>query len=508
MSSLNAILNTASNAATAYQAAISVTGQNIANADNDDYSIQSAELATTSTVTSRGNIYGTGVTVASVARSVNQIIENALNSELSSQAALEEAQVYMSSIEDLFSEDSVDSVNTLLDAYWSAWEDLSNNPSGQTEQNAVYDAGLALTDRINAIEAALSDLTEDLDSEISSAVTEVNSLSEQIAGLNLGIINAESTGGNANDLADERNALVSDLGERLDIDLIVKEDGSYLINTCGLPLVEDGISYDLNLDQGSVYWTGKSGNTYDITDDIPGGAIAGWLEVRDVVIPETQAEFDELATNLIWTLNYQHSQGAGQTYFSGALAGTYKAGDSRTFDSLYYGDEIDYTKDFSMVIQDATDTTSEYQTVTMDMGISTSDISNITGPGETDSIYELTVIDEGTLGDKTVVQSSGTLLGGVSYDSGGIAAAMNAALAEQTLTITNGSDTQTLDISDTGSGAGRSAAQIAEKLSGIDGIDAYASSTSAYFDVSNISSAADGDIVTFTLDVDGVQEDV
>jgi flagellar hook-associated protein 1 FlgK len=508
MSSLNAILNTASNAVTAYQSAISVTGQNIANADNDDYSIQSAELATTSTVTSRGNIYGTGVTVASVARSVNQIIENALNSELSSQAALEEAQVYMSSIEDLFSEDSVDSVNTLLDAYWSAWEDLSNNPSGQTEQNAVYDAGLALTDRINAIEAALSDLTEDLDSEISSAVTEVNSLSQQIAGLNLGIINAESTGGNANDLADERNALVSDLGERLDIDLIVKEDGAYLINTCGLPLVEDGISYDLNLDQGSVYWTGKSGNTYDITDDIPGGAIAGWLEVRDVVIPETQAEFDELATNLIWTLNYQHSQGAGQTYFSGALAGTYKAGDSRTFDSLYYGDEIDYTKDFSMVIQDATDTTSEYQTVTMDMGISTSDISNITGPGETDSIYELTVIDEGTLGDKTVVQSSGSLLGGVSYRPTGISDAMDAALAEQqTLTITNGSDTQTLEISDSGPGAIRSAADIAKELSGIDGIDAYASTTSAYFDTSDIL-ANDGDVVEFTLSVDGEEETV
>ena len=50
----------------------------------------------------------------------------------------------------------------------------------------------------------------------------------------------------------------------------------------------------------------------------------------------------------------------------------------------------------------------------MDMSISTSEISNITGPGEADSIYEITVIDEGTLGDKTVVQSSGTSLGSVS----------------------------------------------------------------------------------------------
>ena len=50
---------------------------------------------------------------------------------------------------------------------------------------------------------------------------------------------------------------VDDLGKRIDIDVIVKEDGSYLITTCGLPLVEDGISYDLSLDQGRVYWTRK-----------------------------------------------------------------------------------------------------------------------------------------------------------------------------------------------------------------------------------------------------------
>ncbi|MDX9964317.1 flagellar hook-associated protein FlgK [Desulfobacter postgatei] len=499
MSSLNAILNTASNAVTAYQAAISVTGQNIANADNDDYSIQSVALSTTPTVTSRGNIYGTGVIVSSVASSVNQIIENSLNSELSNQAALEEAKVYMSSIEDLFSEDSDDSLNTLLDAYWSAWEDLSNNPSGETEQDAVYDAGLALTERINAIEDALSDLQTDLNNEISSAVTEVNSIADQIAALNLGVINAESTGGNANDLADKRNALVDDLGERIDIDVTVKEDGSYLIISSGLPLVEDGISYDLSVKQGSVYWTGKSGNTYDITDDIFGGAIAGWLEVRDVVIPETQAEFDELATNLIWTLNYQHSQGAGQTYFSGALEGTYEAGESGTFAGLYYGDEIDYTKDFSMVIQDATDTTSKYQTVTLDMAISTSEISNLSG--EANRIYELTVIDEGT---KTVVESSGPLMGS---SATGISGALDNAMPEQTLTITKGSDTQTLEISDSGSGATRSAADIAEALSNIDGITASASTTSAYFDLSKISSN-DGDLIKFKLNVDGVEATV
>jgi flagellar hook-associated protein 1 FlgK len=504
--SLNSILNTAYRAITTYQSAISVTGQNIANADNEDYSIQSVILSSTSSVNSGGNLYGTGVTVSSVVNSVNQIIENALTSELSSQSALEEAQLYMSSIEDLFSEESEDSLNTLLDAYWSSWEDLGNNPSGETEQNAVYDAGIALTERINTIYDALSDLASDLNGEISSAVSQVNTISGQIASLNIAIITAESSGANANDLKDTRNALVDDLGELIDFDITVKEDGSYLISTNGLPLAEDGISCDLTMKEGSVYWTGNSGTRFDITDDISGGAIAGWLEVRDVVIPETEAEFSEFAINLIWSMNYQHSQGTGQTYFSGLLEGTYQAGESGTFASLFYGDEIDYTKDFSMMIQDGSDTTSEYQLVNLDMALSTSELFNILGLGEENSTYEFTIIDEGTLGDQVVVQSGGSLMGGTSYSSTGFLDALNAALAQQTLTITNGSDTQTLDISDSGSGAVRSAADIADELSDIDGIDAYASSTSAYFDLSGISSANDGDVVEFTLYVDGLPE--
>jgi len=506
--SLNSILHTASNAVSAYQAAISVTGQNISNAKNEDYSTRSVNFSTTPSVNWGGHRYGTGVQVVSVTNSVNQIIENALTSELSNQAALKEAKIYMTSIENLFSEGSKNSLNTLLDEYWSAWEDLGNKPSGETEQNAVYDAGSALTKRINTIYKTLSDLTRDLNSEISSAVTEVNRISGRIARLNLAIVNAESTGGNANDLKDERNALVDDLGERININTTVKKDGTYLISTHGLPLVEDGISYDLSMKQEHVYWTGKSGNTYDITDEISGGAIAGWLEVRDVVISETRSEFNELAKNLIWTLNYQHSQGAGQSYFSGRLAGTYKAGGSGTFASLFHGNKIDYTKDFSMMIRDLSNSKPGFQDVTVDMAISTSRFSNISGAGEDNSTYAFTVIDKGTLGERIVTQSSGALLGGMSFSSTGILDAVDAALAKQTLTITNSSGTQTLNISDNGSGAARSAADIARKLSRIDGIDAYASKTSAHFDLSGIASANNGDVVEFTVSVDGVEKKV
>ena len=431
MSSLGAILNTAGAALRTYQAAISVTGQNMANAHNPGYSIQTPEYSATTPVSSGGQIYGTGVTVTAITREVNQLLENRLTTEMSTQAALEEQLVYLTQVENFFAEGTRDSLNTLLDNYWSAWEYLGSAPAVDSLQENVYSTGLALAQRLNALDSSLDGLLSDLDRDISSGVREISALTAELAELNQAILSAESANANANDLSDRRNTLVDELGKRIDIDISVKGDGSYLITTGdGLPLVEDNISHSLKLTEDRVYWSGASGNDKDITDTISGGTMAGWLTMRDAVIPEIMAELNELTTAVIWTMNYQHSQGAGQSYYKPPLEGTYATGDSGTLASLYYGSKIDYTKDFSMVIQDNSSATSKYQKILIDMGISRAKITDIQGSGRADSTYELTVVDEGVLGKQTVVQSGANTGGITASGSGRVTDALDAALGE------------------------------------------------------------------------------
>jgi flagellar hook-associated protein 1 FlgK len=508
MSTLSAILNTAGRAISTYQSAISVTGQNISNADNEDYSRQTVDYQATGTVKDRGVTYGTGVQVNSVIRQVNQTLENMMTSEVSTKSALAKESVYMTSIENLFKEDTDDSLNTLMDNYWSAWEALANNPDGPTEQNGVYKAGINLAKGFSNLSQELGTMVSGVNQELSTSVTNVGSIASQIANLNLAITQAESSGGNANDLNDKRNGLIDDLGELIDIDITIKEDGTYFITTSGgLPLVEDGISYSLENSGDRVLWRSNSGATHDITDDISGGTIAGCLEIRDSVIPETQAGLDELASNMIWLFNYQHSQGAGQSYYSSPVEGTYSTDKSKTLASLAYGDKINYAKDFGLIIKDSSGTSETYQKSAIDMGISQSKMSDISGKGAKNSTYVFTVVDEGTLGEQTVVQSSGTLMGSIS--SGNVISdSLDSALAKQILTITGGENTQKLSINDSGSGAGRSAAQIAKELNSMDGINAYASSTQAQFGVNGVTQAQDGDTVQFSLYVDGVEKKV
>lgn len=512
MSSLSSILNTAASALSTYQAAINVTGQNIANADNPDYSIQSPNLATTAPVNTGGHIYGTGVDVDAITQAVNQTVENQLTGELSTKAALDEEVIYTNLIEDLFAEGSEnkDSLNILMDNYWGAWEDLSNNPYGDTDQEQVYRTGLDLALRMNAISSELDGLEDDLNRDIASGVGQINVLTDELAGLNQAILSGESAGGSANDLRDRRNTLVDELGGLIDIDVITKSDGSYLINTTGgLPLVSDGLSYSLDMVDDRVYWSGSgaSGNRYDITDHISGGKLGGWLNVRDEALPETRAELDELSSMLIWTMNYQHSQGAGQSYYTDRIEGTYAVDGSGTLDSLNYGDRIDYTKDFTMVVKDSSSADASHQTVNVDMGISQAEVSDLEGQGQADCTYEFTVVDEGVLGDQIVAQTGGDALGGISTAApGNVSDALDTALADQTLTITGGHGTEEIRIGDSGADARRSAADIAEELNNIDGVEAYASPTEVTFGLNGITEAQDGDIIRFTLYVDGQEQ--
>jgi flagellar hook-associated protein 1 FlgK len=75
-----------------------------------------------------------------------------------------------------------------------------------------------------------------------------------------------------------------------------------------------------------VVWVDGSGSTTNITSDISGGNLRGWLEVRDVVIADYQNRLDTLAQTLINEVNTLHLTGfaldgsAGEVFFNGTAA--------------------------------------------------------------------------------------------------------------------------------------------------------------------------------------------
>ena len=504
MSGISTIMNTARSALMTYQAALQTTGQNMSNVSNADYTIQLPNYSTCSPVETGGQIYGTGVTLSSVGQAVDQRLENHLTQSLCRKAALTERNLYLGQIEKLVTQGNKDSLGTLMTGFWNAWESLSNKTSDRTGQEKVVQAGTGLARRIRALDKGLLGIKESLNRNISESTGQINALSSKIAALNGAITSSESSGGRANDLRDRRNALVDKLGTLIDTQIIVKKDGSFHINTSeGIPLVSDRQSYSLSCREGKVLWQGTSGEQRDITDAISGGKLGGWLRVRDKAVSEIRSELNELAANLVWALNYQHSQGAGSKYFTGSVKGTYAAGASGVLDSLSYGSKINYTKDFAMIIKNGSSTTE----ARVDMSRSMSRIRDFSGSARPNSTYRLTVVDKGTIGKESVFETSGDKMGQIfTQASGTISDALDKALPEQTLTVKGQNGTTRIKILDQGGDAGRSAGQIAAKLSAVNGVSAYAASTHARFSLNGIKKAEDGDIISFSLYANGVEK--
>lgn len=507
MSGIGATLSIAKTAIAAQQYGLTVTGHNIANVNNPDYSLQNADQFNRNPALYGGYLFGTGVDSSQIEQSVDALLENRLTNEKSFQAAFEEAEGYMEILEGYFDENSEASITSIMVDFWNSWHDLSDNPLGSSERVAVFEKGNILATRLNKADTDLSNMVLDINREISATLVQINTITGQIADLNVEIFGLEANR-SANDLRDKRNALLDELGMLVDIDIFEQGNGSVIVNAAGGSTIVNGVdSYDLLNTSNQVMWQGSYGANLDITDNIAGGKLAGWLEMRDEVIPKVLGELDVLANEIIWALNYQHSQGAGLEYYSGSMTGDYQTDSTGLFSGYDFGNKIDYSQDFTMWMQDNSTADTRYAKTQMDMGVSEATISNWQGitAGARQNRYRLTVMDSAILGAKEVIETDGVNLSQVWSSAVNVTDALDTAIVEQTIIVNNGpSGTQVIEIKDVGGGAQRSASSIAQALSDVEGVEAYASELAVTFDVAGIGDAEDGDIVTFSLYIEGL----
>jgi flagellar hook-associated protein 1 FlgK len=507
MSGLSSTLSIAKTAIAAQQYGLNITGNNIANVNNPDYSVQNADQKNMRPALYAGFLFGTGVDTSQIKQSVNQLLEQRLTNAISTQASLEQQESYMRVMEGFFDESSQTSISSVLTEFWSSWHDLANNPNGSSERVAVYESGEKLVSSFESAAINMDDLLQDINADIISAVQQINELTSKIAVLN-GEIQAAEINRTANDLRDQRNRFVDELGTLIDIDTFEQSNGGIIVNIANSFTIVNGVdTYRVSVQQKEVVLESSSGGGLVISDKISGGKIGGLLAMRDEVIPKYQAEINELAREMIWALNYQHSQGVGLEYFSEPVIGDYATDDSRWLTSYAFGDKIDFSKDFTMWVEDTTSVDAQYTKIAIDMGISEAAITNWQGtaPGGAQSIYKLTVVDNTVLGDKLVTESDGDGLATAWGSGAGVSATLDQAIAGQTLMIYGGpTGTTKIEIKDAGGNAQRSAASIAEALNKVKGVTAHASENSISFDINGIADAEDGDEIRFSLYVDGI----
>lgn len=300
----------------AFQSALSVTGNNVANASTPGYARETANLVEGTPQSNGAATIGSGVVLTSVSRAFSQATANQLNSSQSSLGQLDSLQTYTAQIDKLLGTTGA-GLSTALQNFYNAWSDVANNPTSAATRQALLGKAQSLAASFQNTSSQLDSFNTDVNSRISADVQQINSIATSISKLNQQIVvgTAQAGGNPPNELLDQRDKLVSDLSKLTGISTTHDSNGALnvFIGT-GQPLVLQGTTTSLttvanqfNSTQLEISTTTSSGNA--ISGSITSGDLGGLLAARAQAIDPAKNQLGQIATALSQAVNIQQNSG-------------------------------------------------------------------------------------------------------------------------------------------------------------------------------------------------------
>lgn len=218
----------------ASQLGITVAGQNIANVNTPGYSRQKVQLASAPPDGSNLRLVGAGVTIEGVQAQRDQYIETRLNTETAMQGRLTAKHDTLSQVEGVLNEaDGASGITSAINQFFGAFRDLEARPGSLTARSVVIEHGNALGQAFQTTRSRLDEIRRGADQALRSTADAVNTLAAKVADFNQKIAVAKNTGGNANELEDQRNEAVRQLAELAGARTTVDETGQFTVTLAG-----------------------------------------------------------------------------------------------------------------------------------------------------------------------------------------------------------------------------------------------------------------------------------
>ncbi len=319
-------LNTALSGLLTQRRALDTIGHNIANTATEGFSRRRVETAPAGqsavpSLYSRSSVAGNGVTVVGMTRIRDELLESRAIREHGTNERLAVESSMLLRIEQMLPEPSDVGMSVQFGDFYAAWDDLANDPGNSAGRIALLQQGRTLASTLNRVAADLTGLRNTTVDETTQLVNQVNSTAAQIAELNHSIAQATAAGLDSHDLADRRDLLVMDLANLVGVSVTQGELGTVDITLGGSSLVKGDRSEKLKVAETGPLGGPLSGvpmNSVEVQWEIDGypasvsgGRIAGLLQTANSHVPRTIADLDNIAANLVGSVNALHQGGQG-----------------------------------------------------------------------------------------------------------------------------------------------------------------------------------------------------
>ncbi len=322
------LLSTSVSGLLAFQQALDVTSNNIANASTTGYSVETANLAEQPGQYTGAGYMGSGVDVQSVTRAYNAQLTQQVRTSQSSYSSYNTLATQAQQIDNMLS-DSNTGLSAGLQSFVNALQSVSTSPNSTSARQALLNQGQALAQQLQGYDAQITQYGSQLESQITSDVAQINTLATNIATLNKQIAAASATGQSPNQLLDQRGTLIDKLSKYVSVQTVAQSNGTMDVYIgSGQALVTGMTVQQLTTIPGAYDPTqldvgikNASGVT-NLTTEMTGGELGGLLSARSQVLNPTRNAIGRISVALATIVNQQQESGmtpagtAGQPMFT------------------------------------------------------------------------------------------------------------------------------------------------------------------------------------------------
>jgi len=308
MSSLSTALSLAIGALQSEQGALDVTTNNVANVDTPGYAREVPNLVENPPVVVGPLTYGSGVSLQSIQSLRDPILQARIAQETQAQGQLNSFVAAMQQAQTLFTSSTGD-IGTAMSNFFTSVDQLSTNPSDLSLRQGVLTAAGDMANTFNTTANNLIQQQNNLNLNVVEDVQQVNTLTTQIAQLNAQITNLTNINHDASAFVDQRDVLIGQLSNLIDVQQIQSDNTLTLTASNGTALVTGSQSFTLTTQPNASGQQQIFAQGTNITGDLTSGSLEGTLQARDQAIPGLLTQLDTLAAGLANGLNAAQANG-------------------------------------------------------------------------------------------------------------------------------------------------------------------------------------------------------
>ena len=313
------------------QSGIDVTARNIANVGTPGYTRKVPNQ-----VNALAGGEGIGVRREAAQRQIDEFLQQQMRVASAGAAGLNVKASMLGRVDALFGDPTSNaSIAGSISALATALQELAGSPEAPAARQSLLNQAGNLASQLNTMSQTVQNMRLEAERNIAASVESANALLKTIAEVNNQISQRQASNQPVGDLQDKRDMAIDELSRLMDVRVTNRNDGTVTIFTSGGQLLLDRTAVDLSFDEhtqidatssrenggvGTITLTAGS-TTIDLlaAGAIRSGAIGGYISMRDTVLPQAQAQLDELAAQLALALSQETMP--GEAVVDGAAAG-------------------------------------------------------------------------------------------------------------------------------------------------------------------------------------------